>query len=162
MNLTYFWKSAAECQQAQIPMPAQVCTAVSQVGAGTLTQMADTSCFTKTAEIIYEAQTQEEAMVQDLLDQWQKGGHGYVLDIKGDDTIRLGCKNVNSLSLFHPIKSKQKKLLNLHNSQTDSACILKHGTIFWMAPDGFCSDDIVAAYQGMRVTAAHNVHKQHS
>jgi hypothetical protein len=102
-------------------------------------------------------------MVQDLLYQLRKGGHGYVLDKKGDDTIRLRCKNVNSLSLFHPTKSQQKKLLNLHNRyQMNGACILKQSTFLWMAPDGFCSDDIFDAYQGMRVMAAHNVHEQHS
>ncbi len=163
MNLTHFWKGAAEGQQAQLPTPTQILAAVSQVGAGTLTQMADTSCLIKMTETVYEARTQEEATVQDLLDQWRKGGHGYVPDEKGDDTIRLRCKNVNSLSLFHPTKSKQRKLLNLHNRyQTDGACILEHGTNFWMAPDGFCSDDIFAAYQGTRVAVAHNVHKQHS
>ncbi len=54
-------------------------------------------------------------MVQELLKQLRKGGHGFVPDKKGDDIIRLGCENVNSLSLFHPTKSKLKKLLNLHN-----------------------------------------------
>ena len=67
------------------------------------------------AETIYKAQKQEEAMVQELLEQWRKGRHGFVSDKKGDDIIRLGCENVNSLSLFHPTKSKLKKLLNLHN-----------------------------------------------
>jgi hypothetical protein len=67
------------------------------------------------AETIYKAQKQEEAMVQELLKQLRKGGHGFVPDKKGDDIIRLGCENVNSLSLFHPTKSKLKKLLNLHN-----------------------------------------------
>jgi hypothetical protein len=59
--------------------------------------MVVTSHFTKMAETIHEAQTQEEATVQDLLDQWQMGGHGYVPDKKGYDTIRLRCENVNGL-----------------------------------------------------------------
>ena len=102
-----------------------------------MTQLADTICHAKMAETIYPTRTQEEALVQDLLKQWRKGGYGYVPAEKGNDIIRLGCKNVNSLSLFHPTKSKQKKLLNLHNKyQTDRACILEHGINFHMAPEG--------------------------
>ncbi len=84
-------------------------------GSATLTNGADAVWFTKIAETIYIAQTKEEAMVQELLKQWRKGGHGFKPDKKGDDIIRLGCENVNSLSLLHPTKSKLKKLLNLHN-----------------------------------------------
>jgi hypothetical protein len=136
---------------------------MSKKGAGTLTQAADTVCFTNMAETIYEAWNQVEAMVKDLLDQWQKGGHGYVPDKKGDDTIRLGCKNMNSLRLFHPTKSKQMKLLNLHNKyQTDGACILEHGTNFRMTPGRTRPEDSFAAYRGTRVAASHNVHEQHS
>jgi hypothetical protein len=102
-------------------------------------------------------------MVQELLEHLRKGGHGFVPDEKGDDIIRLGCENVNSLSLFHPTKSKLKKLLNLHNKyQTDGACILEHGTNFRMAPNGYCPNDLFSAFWGSRVAAVHNIHKQHS
>ncbi len=102
-------------------------------------------------------------MVQDLLEQWRKGGHGHIPDVKGDDTIRLGCKNVNSLSLFDPRLTKHRKLLNLHNKyQTDGACIVEHGITFRMTPEESCPDDIFAAFRGSRVSAAHNTHEQHS
>ncbi len=115
------------------------------------------------AEMIYATRTQEEALVQDLLEQWRKGGYGYVPAKKGDDIIRLGYENINSLSLFHPTKSKQKKLLNLHNKyQTDGACILKHGINFHMSPEGTRPSNIFAAYRGTQVSAAHNVHERHS
>jgi hypothetical protein len=39
------------------------------------------------AETVHAARTQEEALVQDLLKQWHKGGYGYVPDEKGDDII---------------------------------------------------------------------------
>ena len=76
---------------------------------------ADLVQFLAAAERIYEAQTQEEAMVRDLLEQWRKGGHGYVPDIKGDNIVWLGCKNANSQSLYDPRSTKLRKLLSLHN-----------------------------------------------
>ena len=76
---------------------------------------ADFVRFMAAAEMIYEAWTKEEAMVQDLLEQWRKGRHGYVLDIKGDNIVRLGCENANSLNLFDPRSTRLKKLLSLHN-----------------------------------------------
>ena len=157
-NIAHFKKGAAECQCAQIPTYDCICAAMSHEGTATMTHLADTACHAQMAETIYAARTQEEALVQDLLEQWRKGGHGYVPDEKGDDIIQLGCENVNSLSLFHPTKSKQKKLLNLHDKyQMDGACILEHGIT-----DGTRPGDIFAAYRGTQVSAAHNVHEQHS
>jgi hypothetical protein len=130
-NLAHFRTGAETFPQTQVPTVARICAAMSQEGAGSMTTMADTARHTKMADTIYEARTQEEALVKDLLEQWRRRGHGYVPDEKGDNRIQLGCENVNSLSLFHPTKSKQKKLLNLHNRyQTDGACILEHGINF--------------------------------
>jgi hypothetical protein len=130
-------------------MHARIQAASEHKEAATLTNGADDVRFTKMAKTIYEARTQEEAMVQELLEQWRKGGHGFVPDEKGDDIIRLGCENKNSLSLFHPTKSKLKKLLNLHNKyQMDRACILEHGTNFRMAPDGYRPNDLFSAFWG--------------
>ena len=52
-----------------------------------MTHLADTICHAKMAETIYAARTQEEALVQDLLEQWRKGGCGYVPAKKGNDII---------------------------------------------------------------------------
>ena len=102
-------------------------------------------------------------MVWDLLEQWRKGGHGYIPDVKGDNIVRLGCENANSLSLYDPPLTKLRKLLSLHNKyQTDGACIVEHGTNFLMAPVGQRPEDIFAAFRGSRVSAAHNIHEQHS
>jgi hypothetical protein len=88
-------------------------------------------------------------MVQDLLKQWRQGGHGYVPDVKGNDTIRVGCENANSLSLFDQRSRKLCKLINLHNKyQTDGACIVELGTNFLMAADGQRPEDIFAAFLG--------------
>jgi hypothetical protein len=48
----------------------------------------------------------KEEMVQELIKEWQKGAHGYIPELKEADVVWLGCENVNSLSLFHPTKSK--------------------------------------------------------
>jgi hypothetical protein len=70
--------------------------------------------FCATAEEVHAARTKEKEMVQELLNDWQKGALGYILEVKVDNVIRLGCENVNSLSIFHPTKSKMCKLTHLH------------------------------------------------
>jgi hypothetical protein len=80
-----------------------------------LTNAADTKHLTLTTETAYATHTREEALVQDLLCQWQKGSHGFIPHEKGEETICIGCEDVNSLSLYHPTKSKLWKLLNLHD-----------------------------------------------
>jgi hypothetical protein len=161
-NLKHFYKGTAKCCQSLVPTRAQIQVALEHKGTLTLTNGADAVWFTKMAETIYKAQTQEEAMVQELLEQWMKSGHGFVPEEKWDDIIRLGCEHVNSLNLFHPAKSKLKKLLNLHNKyQTDGACILEHGTNFCMAPNGYPPDNLFSTLRGTQVAAAHNIHEQH-
>ena len=142
----------------------QIRAAALSSGLDTHPNKAGSVWFAAAAETIYEERTQEEAMVQDLLEQWRKGGHSYIPDVrKGDDIVRLGCKNANSLSLFDLCLTKLRKLLSLDNKyQTDGACIVEHGMNFLMAPDGQRPEDIFAAFRGSRVSAAHNIHEQHS
>ncbi len=64
--------------------------------------------------------TKEEEMVQELLNSWQKGAHGYIPEVKEDNVIQLRCENVNSLSIFHPTKSKMHKLTHLHQRHQHS------------------------------------------
>ncbi len=163
INLHQFHSGSEAHTQALIPMISQIRAGAAQSGLETHPNLADTICFTKAAETIYEAQTQEEAMVWDLLEQWRKGGHGHVPDVKGGDIICLGCKNVNSLSLFDPRLTKHRKLLNLHNKyQMDGACIVEHGINFCMTPEGSRLDNIFAAFCSSCVSVAHNTHEQHS
>ncbi len=64
---------------------------------------------------ICATRTKEEEMVQELLKDWQKGAHQYIPEVKEDDVIlQLGCENFNSPSIFHPTKSKMRKLINRH------------------------------------------------
>ncbi len=81
--------------------------------------------------------TKEEEMVQELLKDWQKRAHRYIPEVKEDNFIWLGCVNGNSISIFHPTKSKMHKLTNLHQRhQTDGACIVEHSIHFKMVATG--------------------------
>ncbi len=102
-------------------------------------------------------------MVQELLNGWQKGAHWYIPEVKNDNIICLGCENVNSLSIFHPTKSKMCKLTHLHQRhQTDGACIVEHGINFKMAATGTHLEDLFLGMYSSRVFAGHNIHKFHS
>jgi hypothetical protein len=102
-------------------------------------------------------------MVRELLNGWQKGAHGYIPEVKGNNIIHLGCENVNSLSIFHPTKLKMRKLTHLHQRhQTDGACIVEHGINFKMAATGTCPEDLFPGMCSSRVPAGHNIHKLHN
>jgi hypothetical protein len=162
-NLEHFWRGLEAHRSTLVLTIPQIHATALSLGLDRHPNKADSVQFTAVAETIYEAQTQEEMMVQDLLEQWRKGRHGYVPDVKGDNIVRLGCENANSLSLFDPHLTKRRKLLSLNNIyQMDGACIVEHGTNFLMAPVGQRPEDIFAAFRGSRVSAAHNIHEQHS
>jgi hypothetical protein len=75
----------------------------------------------------------EEEIVKGILDQWGKGAHGFIPTVKEDDIILLGCKNVNSLSMYNQKETKMRRSINLHKIyQMDATCILEHGTNFSM------------------------------
>jgi hypothetical protein len=75
-----------------------------------LSTIAEGEGFRATAEEVHATRTKEEEMGWELLNRWQKGAHGYIPEVKGDNVIQLGRENVNSLSIFHPTKSKMHKL----------------------------------------------------
>jgi hypothetical protein len=64
-------------------------------------------------------------MVQELLNDWQKGAHRYISEVKEDNVTQLGCENVNSLSIFHPTRLKMRKLTHLIK------CIKRMGPAKW-------------------------------
>jgi hypothetical protein len=85
----------------------------------------------KEAEVRHSGRTNKDFTIRELLEQWQGGAHGYVPEVKGDNTIRLACKNVNSLSLHKKGAPKSRKLLNLvSRHQVDEMCIVEHGMNF--------------------------------
>jgi hypothetical protein len=84
-----------------------------------------------------------EEMVQELMNGWQKGAHGYIPEVKEDNVIQLECENVNSLNIFHPTKSKMHKLTHLHQRhQTDGGCIVEHCINFKMTATGTRPQDL--------------------
>jgi hypothetical protein len=110
-----------------------------------------------TAEMLFSAWTNEEAIVQGLLNQWGKGAHGFVPVEKEDDIVRLGYENVNSLSMYNRKESKMRQILNLHRKyQMDGACILEHRTNFSMSQEGKHVNDLFSSIPGSYVTAAQN------
>jgi hypothetical protein len=123
--------------------------------------------FCATAEEVHATRTKEEEMVQELLNGWQKGAHEYIpeviLEVKDNIIIHLGCENVNSLSIFHPTKSKMRKLTHLHQRhQMDGACIVEHGINFKMAATGTRPEDLFPRMCSSRVSAGHNIHELHN
>jgi hypothetical protein len=119
--------------------------------------------FCMVAVEIYATRTNEVKMVQELLKDWQKGAHRYTPEVTEDDVIQLGCEIVNSLSLFHPTKSKMCKLTNLHQwYQNDGACIVEHSVNFKMAATGTQLEDLFPGMCSSMVSAGHNIHQSHS
>ncbi len=119
--------------------------------------------FHATAEEVHATRTKEEEMVWELLNGWQKGAHGYIPEVKDNNIIRLGCEHVNSLSIFHPTKSKMRKLTHLHQShQMDGACMVKLGINFKMAATGTRPQDLFPGMCSSRVSVGHNIHKTHN
>ncbi len=128
-----------------------------------LSTTAEGEGFCATAEEVHATRTKEEEMVQELLKDWQKGAHRYIPEVKDDSIIHLECENVNSLSIFHPTKSKMCKLTHLHQRhQTDRACIVEHGINFKMAATGTRLEDLFPGMCSSRVAAGHIVHESHS
>jgi hypothetical protein len=127
-----------------------------------LSTTAEGEGFCATAEV-HATRTKEEEMVQELLDGWQKGAHGYIPEAKEDNVIQLGCENVNSPSIFHPTKSKMRKLTHLHQRhQMDGVCIVEHGINFKMAATGTRPEDLFSGMCSSRVLAGHNIHELHN
>ncbi len=128
-----------------------------------LSTTAEGEGFCATAEEVHATRTKEEEMVRELLNGWQKGAQGYIPEVKDDNIIHLGCGNVNRLSIFHPTKSKMRKLTHLHQRhQTDGACIVEHSINFKIAATGTRPEDLFPGMYSSRVSAGHNIHKLHT
>jgi hypothetical protein len=116
-----------------------------------------------TAEEVHATRTKEEEMMWELLNGWQKGAHGYIPEVKDDNVIHLRCENVNCLSIFHPTKSKMRKLTHLHQRhQMDGACMVEHSINFKMAATGTRLEDLFLGMCSSRVSACHNIHESHN
>jgi hypothetical protein len=151
------------CQEKLIPTDKQIQIVTMHNARTFFSTTAEGEGFCATAEEVHATKTKEEEMVRELLNGWQKGAHGYIPEVKDNNIICLGCENVNSLSIFHPTKSKMRKLTHLQNRhQTDRACIVEHGINFKMAATGTCLEDPFLGMCSSRVSAHHNIHELHN
>ena len=118
-------------REALIPNHTQIVAASRKERESLESNKKERSEIRKEAEVVYDGQSREEETVRELLEQLKGGAHGYIPPTKEENTIRLGCENVNSLSMFDKKQTKRRKLINLHSRhQTDGACIVEHGTNF--------------------------------
>ncbi len=151
------------CRAELIPMDKQIWAATMHNSRTFLSTTAEGEGFCATAEEVHATRTKEEEMVWELLNGWQKGAHGYIPEVKDVNIICLGCENVNSLSIFHPTKSKMSKLTHLHQRhQTEGACIVEHGINFKMAATGTHLEDLFPGMCSSRVSAGHSIHELHN
>jgi hypothetical protein len=162
-NLASHLQGASICWAELIPMDKQIQAATMHDARTFLSRTAEGEGFHATAEDVHATRTMEEEMVRELLNGWQKRAHGYKLEVKDDNIICLGFKNVNSLSIFHSTKSKMCKLTHPHQRhQTDRACIVEHGINFKMAATGNRPEDLFPGMCSSRVSAGHNIHELHN
>jgi hypothetical protein len=151
------------CWAELIPADEQIRAATMQDARTFSSTTAERGGFSATAEEVHAKKTKEEEMVQELLNGWQKGAHVYIPEVKYNNIIHLGCENVNSLSIFHPTKSKMRKLTHLNQRhQTDRACIVEHGINFKMAATGTRPEDLFPGMCSSRVSAGHIIHELHN
>jgi len=161
-NIKSFRQGAGNFRATLRPTEEQIRAATRKGVTDVDSRVTENEGFRESAERVHAVRTTEEELVQELILQWQKGAHGYIPETKEDDILRLGCENVNSLSLYNPKGSKMRKLINIHNKyQTDGACIVEHGINFRMSSDRNRPSDIFSGIRGSRVSAAHNVHEAH-
>jgi hypothetical protein len=162
-SLASHLQGASMCRVELIPMEEQIRAATMHDLRTLLSTTTEGEGFRATAEEVHATRTKEEEMVRELLKGWQKGAHGYIPEVKDDNVIHLGCENVNSLSIFHPTKSKMRKLTHLHQRhQTDRACIVEHGIKFKMAAIGTRLEDLFLRMCSSRFSAGHNIHELHN
>ena len=63
------------------------------------------------ADEIHRGQTDEDNTIQELLNQWESGAHGYVPDMKENNIISLACENTNGIVYFTGRLSRSTSLL---------------------------------------------------
>jgi hypothetical protein len=161
-NLAFHFQRASMCQAELIPRDKEIRAATMHNTRTFLFTTAEGEGFCSIAEEVHATRTKDWEMVRELLNGWQKGAHGYIPEVKDDNIIRLGCENVNSLSIFHLTKSKMCKLTHLHQMhQTDGACIVEHAINFKMAAPGTHPEDLFPRMYSSRVSAGHNIHELH-
>jgi hypothetical protein len=86
-NLASHLHGALLCRAELIPTEVQIQAATMQDARTFLSTNAEREGFCATAEEVHTMRTKEEEMVQELLNDWQKGAHGYIPEVKEDNLI---------------------------------------------------------------------------
>jgi hypothetical protein len=86
-NQTSHIHGVSLCWAELIPTEAQIRAATIQDAKTFLSTTVEVEGFCATADEVYATRTKEEEMVQELLNDWQNGAHGYILEIKEDNVI---------------------------------------------------------------------------
>jgi len=152
-------------REALIPNHTQIVAASRKERESLESNKKERSNVRKEAEVVYDGQSREEETVRELLEQLKGGAHGYTPSTKEENIIRLGCENVNSLSIFDKKQTKRRKLINLHSRhQTDGACIVEHGTNFAHsdAQGDKGPEHIFSSMRGSRISVGFNRNENHS
>jgi hypothetical protein len=84
-NLASHTHGASLCQAELIPTAAQIQAASIQDAITLLSTTVEGEGFCATAEEVNATRTKKEEIVQELLKDWQKGAHGYTLEVKEDN-----------------------------------------------------------------------------
>ena len=101
MNIKSFHQGAGNFRATLSPTEEQIRAATRKGVAEVDSRVTDNEGFWESAERVHAVRTTEEELVQELILQWQNEEHGYIPETKEDDILRLGCENVNSLSLYN-------------------------------------------------------------
>jgi hypothetical protein len=86
-NLASNIKGVMVCQAELIPTEAQIRAATPMDARASMSTTMEGEGFYTTVVEIYATRTKEEEMVQELLKDWHKGAHGYILGVKEDNVI---------------------------------------------------------------------------
>jgi hypothetical protein len=86
-NLASHIHRAFLCRAELIPTEVQIRAATIQDARTFLSTTVEGEGFRATAEEVYATRTKEEEMVQELLNDWHKGAHGSIPEVKEDNVI---------------------------------------------------------------------------
>jgi hypothetical protein len=86
-NLASHLHGALLCRAELLPTEVQIQAATMQDARTFSSTSVEGEGFCATAEEIHATRMKEEEMVQELLNGWQKGAHGYIPEFKEDYVI---------------------------------------------------------------------------
>ena len=125
----------------------------------------DRNSYSGDAQDIYRTQTNEDNTINQLLEQWEGGAHGFVPEKKDENIIRLVGENVNSLGLYNRTNQKMFKLSNLISRyQSDGMCMVEHGMNFGHheSTGNKRIHELFSSIHDSRNSAGYNIHENFS